>query len=142
MEIPVLVLPQFVHDEWFYPGKTSWQKATPVRFSSPTRQVSHCWIQWLQTNLNSGKRAVSTFTTEENLQGHFLGKLEGRKRACAMCAKAGRKRKEGQGRTYKTSYACEQCGVPLCRQMRGEEIIGLHGFCCYRHVALPSLTPP
>ena len=69
---------------------------------------------------NSGKRAVSTFTTEENLRGHFLGKLEGRKKACAMCSKAGRKRKEGQGRTFETSYACEQCGVPLCRQMRGE----------------------
>ena len=69
---------------------------------------------------NSGKRAVSTFTTEENLRGHFLRKLEGRKRACAMCAKAGRKRKEGQGRTFETSYACEQCGVPLCCQMRGE----------------------
>ena len=72
---------------------------------------------------NSGKRAVSTFTTEENLRGHFLGKSEGRKRACAMCAKAGRKRKEGQGRTFKTSYACEQCGVPLCRQMRGEKVL-------------------
>ena len=69
---------------------------------------------------NSGKRAVSTFTTEENVRGHFLGKLEGRKRACAMCSKAGRKRKEGQGRTFETLYACEQCGVPLCRQMRGE----------------------
>ena len=68
---------------------------------------------------NSGKHAVSTFTTEGNLRGHFLGKLEGRKRGCAMCAKAGRKRKEGQGRTFET-YACEQCGVPLCRQMWGE----------------------
>ena len=57
---------------------------------------------------------------QENLRGQFLGKLEGRKRACAMCAKAGRKRKEGQGRTFETSYTCEQCGVPLCRQMRGE----------------------
>ena len=40
---------------------------------------------------NSRKRAVSNFTTEENLQGHFLGKLEGQKRACAMCSKAARK---------------------------------------------------
>ena len=69
---------------------------------------------------NSGKRAVPTFTTEENLRGQFLGKLESGKRACAVCSKAGRKRKEGQGRTFETSYACEQCGVPLCRQMRGE----------------------
>ena len=67
---------------------------------------------------NSGKRAVKTVTSEENLRGHFLGKVEGRKKACAMCSKAGRKRNEG--RTYETSYACEQCGVPLCRQMRGE----------------------
>lgn len=28
---------------------------------------------------NSGKRAVATVKTEENLHGHFLGKLEGRK---------------------------------------------------------------
>ena len=68
---------------------------------------------------NSGKRAVKTVTTEENLSGHFLGKLEGRKKACAMCAKVGRKRNEG--RTFETSYACEQCGVPLCRQMRSEQ---------------------
>ena len=38
---------------------------------------------------NSGKRAVKTVTTEENLSGHFLGKLEGRKKACAMCTKVG-----------------------------------------------------
>lgn len=44
---------------------------------------------------NSGKRAVSPFATEENVRGHFLGKLEGRKRACAMCSKAGRKRSDG-----------------------------------------------
>ena len=68
---------------------------------------------------NSGKRTVKTVTTEENLSGHFLGKLEGRKKACAMCAKVGRKRNEG--RTFETSYACEQCGVPLCRQMRSEQ---------------------
>ena len=68
---------------------------------------------------NSGKRAINTVTTEENLNGHFLGKIQGRKKACAMCAKAGRKRPEG--RTFETLYACEQCGVSLCRQMRGEQ---------------------
>ena len=39
---------------------------------------------------NSGKCAVSTFTTEENLRGYFLGKLEGWRSACAMCVKARR----------------------------------------------------
>lgn len=68
---------------------------------------------------NSGKRAVKTVTTEENLSGHFLGKLEGWKKACAMYTKVGRKRNEG--RTFETSYACEHCGVPLCRQMRSEQ---------------------
>ena len=52
---------------------------------------------------NSGKCAVSIFTTEENLRGYFLGKLEGWRSACAMCAKARRKRKEGQGYTFETS---------------------------------------
>ena len=59
-------------------------------------------------------------TTEENSSGHFLGKLEGRKKPCAMCTKAGRKRNEGC--TFETSYACEQCGVPLCCQMQGEQL--------------------
>ena len=68
---------------------------------------------------SSGKRAIQTLTREENLGGHFLGKLQGRKKACAMCSKAGRKRSEG--RTFETSFGCEQCGVPLCRQMRGEK---------------------
>ena len=68
---------------------------------------------------NCGKRAVKTVTTEENLSGHFLGKLEGRKKACAMCTKVGRKRNEGH--TFEMSYTCEQCGVPLCCQMRGEQ---------------------
>ena len=68
---------------------------------------------------SSGKRAIQTLTREENLGGHFLGKLQGRKKACAMCSKAGRKRSEG--RTFETSFGSEQCGVPLCRQMRGEK---------------------
>ena len=68
---------------------------------------------------NSGKRAIKTVTTEENLKEHFLGKLEGRKKACSMCAKVGRKR--GEGRTFETSYTCEQCGVPLCRKMRSDK---------------------
>ena len=61
---------------------------------------------------SSGMRAMETLTCEENLGGHFLGKLQGRKKACAMCAKAGRKRSEG--RTFETSFGCEQFGVPLC----------------------------
>ena len=65
---------------------------------------------------SSGARAIQTLTSEQNLKGHFLGKLQGRKKACAMCAKAGLKRDEG--RTFQTSYGCAQCGVPLCRQMR------------------------
>lgn len=51
---------------------------------------------------------------------HSVGKLEDQKRACAMCPKAGRRRQEGQGCTFKTLYAREQCGIPLCCQMRGE----------------------
>ena len=69
---------------------------------------------------NNGKRAFTTVTTEENLRGHFLGQMDGTKRACAMCAKRGRKRNEGRGCTFETTYACEQCGIPLCRSLRGE----------------------
>ena len=53
---------------------------------------------------SSGQRAVSTFTTEQNIGGHRLGKMQGRKRACKMCAKAGRKRNDG--RTFETSHGC------------------------------------
>ena len=34
---------------------------------------------------SSGTRAIQTQTSEDNLKGHFLGKLQGRKKACAMC---------------------------------------------------------
>ena len=68
---------------------------------------------------SSGACAIQTLTSEENLKGRFLGKLQGRKKACAMCAKASRKRDEK--RTFETSYGCAQCGVPLCRQMRSEQ---------------------
>ena len=68
---------------------------------------------------SSGKRAIQTLICEENLAGDFLGKRQGTKKACAMCSKAGRKGSEG--RTLETSFGCEQCGVPLCRQMRGEK---------------------
>ena len=64
---------------------------------------------------NSGKRAIKTVTREENLRGPFLGKLEGMKKACAMCAKNGMK--QGEGRTFESSYGYEQCGVALCKQM-------------------------
>ena len=36
---------------------------------------------------NTRKRVLQTVTTKENLGGHFLGKLVGRKKACAICAK-------------------------------------------------------
>ena len=68
---------------------------------------------------DSGKPAITTVTSKENLREHFLGKLEGQIKACAMCTKVGRKRP--QGHTFKTLYACEQCGIPLCKQMQGEQ---------------------
>ena len=39
---------------------------------------------------NTGTRAIKSITTQENVRGHFLGKIQGRKRACAMCAKVRR----------------------------------------------------
>jgi len=68
---------------------------------------------------SSGTFAIQTLTSEENMKGHFLGKLQGSKKACAMCAKAGRKHDEGH--TFETSPGCAQCRVPLCRQMHGEQ---------------------
>ena len=43
--------------------------------------------------------------------------MDGRKKASAMCAKAGRKHKKGRGHTFEITYACEQCGVTLSCNM-------------------------
>ena len=40
--------------------------------------------------------------------------VKGHKRACVMCAKAGRKR--ASGRTFESMYKCAQCNVNLCRE--------------------------
>ena len=59
---------------------------------------------------NYGKFVIKTVTAKETLSCHFLVKLEGRKKACAMCIKVGRKNKSC---TFETSFACKQCGVHL-----------------------------
>lgn len=38
----------------------------------------------------SGKCVIQTLSSKENLKGHFLEKLQGRKKACAMCSKDGK----------------------------------------------------
>ena len=40
---------------------------------------------------NTGKHVLQTVIIEENLGGHFLGKLVGRKKACVMSSKLQRK---------------------------------------------------
>ena len=45
---------------------------------------------------------IQTLTSEENLKGHFLGKLQGRNKASAMRTKASQKCDEGC--TFETSY--------------------------------------
>jgi len=91
VEIPVLVLCQFILEK--LAGK---KKRRQLDFRHELTKFLIAGYNGYKQPSNSGKHAVSTFTTEENLRGHFLGKLEGRKKACAMCSKAGRKRKEGQ----------------------------------------------
>ena len=87
VEIPFLVLPQFVHGEWLYPWETSWQKeATPVRFSTRTRQASYRQIQWLQTILKLWKACCLHVYN----RGKFAGTLSGKtrrpeKRLCHVC---------------------------------------------------------
>ena len=49
-----------------------------------------------------------------NVKGHSMVKSSERKRACAMCSKAGRKR--ATGRTFESVYKCAQCNVNLCRE--------------------------
>ena len=53
---------------------------------------------------------MKSVTTKENLIGHFLGKIQGRKRACAMCAKVGRERPHGR---FEMAFILEQCTVPV-----------------------------
>ena len=59
---------------------------------------------------NTGTRAIKSITTQENVRGHFLGKIQGRKRACAMCAKVGREQPRGR---FDTAFICKQCGTVL-----------------------------
>ena len=120
VEIPVLVLSHLSMVNGFILEKLAGKKKRrQLDFRRKLAKLLITGYNGYKRPSNSEKRAVSTFTTEKNLRGHFLGKLEGQKRACAMCAKAGRKRKEGQDCTFETSYACEQCGVPLCHGVKG-----------------------
>ena len=65
---------------------------------------------------NDFVQAMNSSSTGENIAGHSLGKINGRKKACQMCSKLGRKREDG--RTFETVYVCEHCGVPLCKKKR------------------------
>ena len=68
---------------------------------------------------NGSKRSVSSVVVGGvNVRGHQMLRVCERKKACAMCAKVGRKRSDR--RTHETCFACLQCGVPLCRKMRGD----------------------
>lgn len=53
---------------------------------------------------------IQTLTSEENLKGHFLGKLKGRNKASAMRAKASQKCDEGC--TFETSYNVHSVAFP------------------------------
>ncbi|RMX48691.1 hypothetical protein pdam_00014333 [Pocillopora damicornis] len=65
----------------------------------------------------SGKCVIQTLSSKENLKGYFLEKLQGRKKACAMRSKDGKKC--SGGRIFKTSYSCKQGGIALCLLMCG-----------------------
>jgi len=47
-----------------------------------------------QRRSSSAQCAVTTFTMEQNVGGHRLGKMQHRKRACKMCVKARGKRND------------------------------------------------
>ncbi|CAB4009487.1 Hypothetical predicted protein [Paramuricea clavata] len=75
----------------------------------------------LISNYNGYKRISSAPTSRKkdvpvgrNVKGHSLVLSSERKRACVMCAKAGRKR--ASGRTFESKYKCAQCNVNLCRE--------------------------
>ena len=117
VKVLALVFCQLVAGECTHPRETSWPE-----------EVILTWLRQELVKLliapYNGYKRPSNFETcavtmKENLSGHFLGELEGRKKACAMCTKVGWKSNEGS--TFETSYACEQCDVPLCHQMWGEQ---------------------
>lgn len=72
--VKVLASPfcQHVNSEYLHPGETSRQESVKLLIAS---------YYGYKHSSNSGKCAVKTVITEENLSGHFLGKLEGRKKA-------------------------------------------------------------
>ena len=72
--VKVLASPfcQLVNSEYLHPGETSRQKSVKLLIAS---------YYGYKHSSNSGKCSVKTVITEENLSGHFLGKLEGRRKA-------------------------------------------------------------
>ena len=129
MEIPVLVLPKFVRGEWIYPGKTSWQKeATAVRFSSRTRQASHCRIQRLQMALKFWKACCLHLYNRGKFARTLSGKIrKPEKSLCHVCE--GWKKTQGRPkaaplkhRTHVNSVAflcVAKCGVKGLALMNG-----------------------
>ena len=90
----------------------------------------HCRLRHLDFRILMAKQLISGYNGYKKLssapvsrndvdlgvsvKGHNLVKTSGRKRACVMCSKVGRKRPSG--RTFESVYQCAQCGVNLCRE--------------------------
>ena len=105
VEIPSLVLHESLYGECVYLREVGRkEEANTTRFSLRACQVADHWLQLLQTAFQHWKRALETVTIKENLGGHFLSKLVGRKKTCALCATLQRKRPDSH--TFKALYAC------------------------------------
>ena len=83
--VKVLASPfcQLVNSEYLHPGETSRQKSVKLLIAS---------YYGYKHSSNSGKCSVKTVITEENLSGHFLGKLEGQEESLSHVRKRWQKK--------------------------------------------------
>ena len=86
------------------------------------------------------EKFAEAYISKEDISGHFLGKMEGRKKACAMHAKVGRKKNEAC--TFKTFYPCKQCGsqVAQVHDMRSQVSLNQTQLLCNSRVGSKYAT--
>ena len=81
---------QLVH-QWLY-FRESWKKVqSQLAFQHELARLLIAGYDGYKHPSTSGKCVIQTLSSKENLKGHFLEKLQGRKKACAMCSKDGKK---------------------------------------------------
>ena len=91
VQVFALVLLKLVHHQWLY-FRESWKKVqSQLAFQHELARLLIACYDGYKHPSTSGKCVIQTLSSKENLKGYFHEKLQGRKKACAMCSKDGKK---------------------------------------------------